>query len=278
MAKIGHPLPVLGRSDHLPDPGLRQREARGRRRLARLPDRDRGRRGHGRRLLRRATPAPSSPATTTPPAGPSLRLGPGLVDHVPVIIGPRTDRPGSVGHRRSPSSPCSRSSSWSPSPTSTPHLLAPSGYPSTRSIVSSVALTFFAYLGFAVISFTGGDLQNPRRNCRARCTSPSASPRCSTSPRPRGVRHADGGRGREVRSDRDRGSRPTHARRRRLRRHGDRRAPRHRLVRHGDSLRLGRAHECARRGRAVPDSVRYDVPTRTPRRLVDHRPSPPCSS
>ncbi len=44
------------------------------------------------------------------------------------------------------------------------HLLAPSGYPSTRSIVSSVALTFFAYLGFAVISFTGGDLQNPRRN------------------------------------------------------------------------------------------------------------------
>jgi amino acid transporter len=32
------------------------------------------------------------------------------------------------------------------------------------SIVSSVALTFFAYLGFAVISFTGGDLENPHRN------------------------------------------------------------------------------------------------------------------
>ena len=44
------------------------------------------------------------------------------------------------------------------------HLLAPSGYPSTRSIVSSVALTFFAYLGFAVISFTGGDLADPTRN------------------------------------------------------------------------------------------------------------------
>jgi len=44
------------------------------------------------------------------------------------------------------------------------HLLAPSGYPSVSSIVSSVALTFFAYLGFAVISFTGGDLENPRRN------------------------------------------------------------------------------------------------------------------
>ncbi len=44
------------------------------------------------------------------------------------------------------------------------HLLAPSGYPSARSIVSSVALTFFAYLGFAVISFTGGDLVDPSRN------------------------------------------------------------------------------------------------------------------
>ena len=43
-------------------------------------------------------------------------------------------------------------------------LLAPSGYPSATSIVSSIALTFFAYLGFAVISFTGGDLENPRRN------------------------------------------------------------------------------------------------------------------
>jgi amino acid transporter len=45
-----------------------------------------------------------------------------------------------------------------------PHLLAPSGYPSVRSIVASVALTFFAYLGFAVISFAAGDLANPRRN------------------------------------------------------------------------------------------------------------------
>jgi amino acid transporter len=45
-----------------------------------------------------------------------------------------------------------------------PHLLAPSGYPSARSIVSSVALTFFAFLGFAVISFAAGDLANPRRD------------------------------------------------------------------------------------------------------------------
>jgi amino acid transporter len=46
----------------------------------------------------------------------------------------------------------------------TPHLLAPSGYPSARYIISSVALTFFAYLGFAVISFAGGDLRRPKRD------------------------------------------------------------------------------------------------------------------
>jgi amino acid transporter len=45
-----------------------------------------------------------------------------------------------------------------------PHLLAPSEYPSARSIMSSVALTFFAYLGFAVISFAGGDIVDPERN------------------------------------------------------------------------------------------------------------------
>jgi amino acid transporter len=43
-------------------------------------------------------------------------------------------------------------------------LLAPSTYPPTVDIVSSVALTFFAFLGFAVISFTGGDLPEPSRN------------------------------------------------------------------------------------------------------------------
>ena len=43
-------------------------------------------------------------------------------------------------------------------------LLAPEGYPPFRSVVSSVALTFFAYLGFAVISFAAGDLQRPKRN------------------------------------------------------------------------------------------------------------------
>jgi amino acid transporter len=43
-------------------------------------------------------------------------------------------------------------------------LLAPETYPPATDIVSSVALTFFAYLGFTVISFTGEDLPDPERN------------------------------------------------------------------------------------------------------------------
>ena len=42
-------------------------------------------------------------------------------------------------------------------------LLDPSGYPSVRDIVSSVALTFFAFLGFGVITFTAKDLADPSR-------------------------------------------------------------------------------------------------------------------
>lgn len=44
-----------------------------------------------------------------------------------------------------------------------PHLLAFSGYPPATDIVASVALTFFAYLGFSVISFAAGDLRDPTR-------------------------------------------------------------------------------------------------------------------
>jgi amino acid transporter len=42
-------------------------------------------------------------------------------------------------------------------------LLAFSGYPSLGDIVSSVALTFFAFLGFGVITFTAKDLADPQR-------------------------------------------------------------------------------------------------------------------
>lgn len=40
-------------------------------------------------------------------------------------------------------------------------MLAPSTYPPLSDIVASVALTFFAFLGFAVISFAAGDLRKP---------------------------------------------------------------------------------------------------------------------
>jgi amino acid transporter len=42
-------------------------------------------------------------------------------------------------------------------------LLAPSGYPSVSNIVSSVALTFFAFLGFGIITFTASELADPSR-------------------------------------------------------------------------------------------------------------------
>ncbi len=41
--------------------------------------------------------------------------------------------------------------------------LAFSGYPPPREIVSSVALTFFAFLGFGIVTFTAKDLRNPAR-------------------------------------------------------------------------------------------------------------------
>src|SRR4051812_29335132 len=44
-----------------------------------------------------------------------------------------------------------------------PHLLAFSGYPSVTDIVASVALTFFAFLGFGIITFTAKDLPYPKR-------------------------------------------------------------------------------------------------------------------
>lgn len=43
------------------------------------------------------------------------------------------------------------------------HLLAFSGYPSLSKIVASIALTFFAFLGFGVMTFTVDKLRDPRR-------------------------------------------------------------------------------------------------------------------
>lgn len=41
--------------------------------------------------------------------------------------------------------------------------LDPAGYPGLRSVLASIALTFFAYLGFAIITFSAGDLREPSR-------------------------------------------------------------------------------------------------------------------
>jgi amino acid transporter len=42
-------------------------------------------------------------------------------------------------------------------------MLAPAAYPPLRDIVSSVALTFFAFLGFGIVTFTAKDLKEPAR-------------------------------------------------------------------------------------------------------------------
>src|SRR5690242_1689611 len=44
-----------------------------------------------------------------------------------------------------------------------PSLLAFSGYPPLKDVVASVALTFFAFLGFGIITFTARDLAEPSR-------------------------------------------------------------------------------------------------------------------
>jgi amino acid transporter len=45
-------------------------------------------------------------------------------------------------------------------------MLSFSGYPPVSDIVASVALTFFAYLGFSVITFAVGDMSNPATDLR----------------------------------------------------------------------------------------------------------------
>lgn len=52
-----------------------------------------------------------------------------------------------------------------------PGPLAFSGYPPLRDIVSSIALTFFAFPSFGVITFTAKDLANPSRQLRPGCWS-----------------------------------------------------------------------------------------------------------
>ena len=70
-------------------------------------------------------------------------------------------RPRAVADRERPCSSCSPSSSASRSPSINLDLLAFSGYPSFSKIIASVALTFFAYLGINVITFTAATCRKP---------------------------------------------------------------------------------------------------------------------
>ena len=72
-------------------------------------------------------------------------------------------RPSAVADRHRPARRSSPSSSCVTIVDIDFDLLAFSGYPSLSDIISSVALTFFAYLGFSVITFSVGDLRDPAR-------------------------------------------------------------------------------------------------------------------
>ena len=157
------PLPVLGRAHRLPDPGLRERPPRRHRLLARLLRRDRDRLLDGGRLVRRATPRRSSSATTPRRGWDNVftsadRARDGRVN----IVGSRlVDRAQSL-------IVVVLLAVFAVFIVVTLadidlDLLAFSGYPPFSDIVASVALTFFAYLGFSVITFAAGDLRDPAR-------------------------------------------------------------------------------------------------------------------
>ena len=148
-------------------------------------------------------------------------------------------------------------------------LLAFSGYPPFSDIVASVALTFFAYLGFSVITFAAGDLRDPARELpRAMYVALGVTTVLYVliSLGVFGTLTVD-----EVdrlRRDGDRRGRAPVARRRRLHDDGGRRAARDRLVGERDALRVRRADRDARRGRAVPAVLRP--------RLAARRRTPGC--
>ena len=112
--------------------------------------------------------------------------------------------------RRSCPEPSSSSWSWHPGPVRSrdapqhqPRLARPSRLPERQKILSSVALTFFAFLGFGVVTFTAKDLAV--RSPAASCDLPSHRHRDGRlrSRRPGRVRDADRRPGHPVRADRD---------------------------------------------------------------------------
>ena len=144
-----------------------------------------------------------------------------------------------------------------------PHLLAFSGYPPVSDIIASVALTFFAYLGFSVITFAVGDLRDPARELpKAMYLALGVTAVHVRPDLARRLRHADRHRGRRLRRDRDRRGGTAGARRRRLHDHGRRRPAGDGVVGERDALRLRGADGDARRGRAVPALLRPGLAAR----------------
>ena len=131
--------------------------------------------------------------------------------------------------------------------------LAFSGYPSFSSIIASVALTFFAFLGFSVITFSVGDLADPARGLPDRDVHRARGDGLPVRPGlDRRIRNAARGRRHSLRPDRDRRSGPSRARRRRIHddgpggRLGDRRLDER------DALRVRRIDPHADGGGPVP--------------------------
>ena len=92
-------------------------------------------------------------------------------------------------------------------------LLAFSGYPSFSDIIASVALTFFAYLGFSVITFAVGDLRDPARELPKAMYLALGITTAHLRPHlRRRLRHAHRRRGDRLRRDRDRRGGPAGAR------------------------------------------------------------------
>ena len=150
-------------------------------------------------------------------------------------------------------------------------LLAFSGYPSFDDIIASVALTFFAYLGFSVITFTVGELRDPTREL------PKAMYLALSVTTVLYVLIALGvfgtltvAGGDRLRRDGDRRGRAADARGRRVHDDGGRRPARDVVVRERDALCLGRLDLDARGRRPVSAVFRTRLASRRARGHADH--------
>ena len=151
-------------------------------------------------------------------------------------------------------------------------MLAFGEYPSVADIVASVALTFFAFLGFSVITFAVGDMRNPASDL------PKAMNRAlgvttlvyilvavsvfGTLTVAEVVAYGP---------DRDRRGGPSGARGRGIHDDRDRRHGRHGRVGRRDALRLVRAHADAVGRRPVPAVLRPRLAARREERRPDQR-------